>query len=95
MKMKVWALMIFFLFPILGCHAFEGMQEVKEKANNGGKRILENVNGYIQRAEIATRGLEKACFSYFKAKFQKGRSNQLDRGMQAQKPEGDKGLERK
>ena len=85
--------MIFFLSPILGCHAIEGMQEVKGKANKEGKRILENIDGYVQKVEIGARGVERACFSYFKARFQKGISNQLDRGTGAQMQEEDKGFE--
>jgi hypothetical protein len=93
--MKVWILLIFFLSPILGCQAVEGMQEAKEKANSEGKRILENIDGYVQRAEIDARRVEKACFSYFKARFQKGTSNQRDRGMGSQRPEENNGFERK
>lgn len=91
--MKVWILMIFFLSPILGCHAIEGMQEVTEKANNEGKRILQNMDKYVQKVEIGARGVERACFSYFKARFQKGISKQLDRDTGAQMQGENKGSE--
>ena len=87
--------MIFFLSPISGCHVIEGMQEAEEKANNEGKRILENIDGYVQKVEIVARGVERSCFSYFKARFQKGTSTQLDRGTGAQMQEEDKGFGRK
>jgi hypothetical protein len=93
--MKVWILMIFFLSAILGCHAVEGLQEVKEKANNEGKRILENIDGYVQKVEIGARRVERACFSYFKSRFQKGIINQRDRGTGAQMQQEDNGVERK
>jgi hypothetical protein len=93
--MKVGILLIFFLSAILGCHPVEGLQEVKEKANSEGKRILENIDGYVQKVEIGARRVERACFSYFKAKFQKGISNQADRGTGARMQEEDKGSERK
>jgi len=86
--------MIFLLSSTLGCHAIEGLQELREKANNKGKRILENIDGYVQKAEVGTREVERACFSYLKARFQKGISDQSDGDRGTRMQEEDKGFER-
>jgi hypothetical protein len=84
--MKAWVLMIFLFSLILGCHAVEGLQELREKANSEGRRILENADAYVQKAEMIIRGAERACFSYFQARLQKGidnQSNGVTRGQDA------------
>jgi len=80
-----WPLMIFLLSFILGCHPIKGMQEAREKTNKEGRVILENIDGYAQKVEIAAQRSERACFNFMRELFHKSRSSQTESGMEAQK----------
>jgi hypothetical protein len=94
-KMNGWTLMIFLLAFTLSGNLIKGMQEVREKVNKEGKLILENIDGYAQKAEIAAEKSERACFSLMRELFQKTRSRETESDMWAQKEQVKKGRERK
>lgn len=87
------AFMIFLLSLILGCNPIQGMQKAREKANKEGRMILENIDAYAQKAEIAARRSERACFSFMRELFQQSRSSGTESGMGAQKEHKDRGRE--
>ncbi len=72
--------MIFLLPFILGCNPIKGVREAREKANKEGRMILENIDGYVQKAEIAAQRTERACFGFLEELFQKGRSSEAESG---------------
>ena len=73
--------MIFLLPFIFGCNPIKGIQEAREKTNREGRMILENIDGYAQRAEIAAQKSERACCSFMKELFQKSRSSETESDM--------------
>jgi len=92
-KMNWCPLMIFLLSFILGCNPTKGLQEVREKANKEGRIILESIDRYAQKAEMAARRSERACFSFMRELFQKSRSGGTERGRGAQREQVDRGRE--
>jgi hypothetical protein len=92
-KMNWCPLMIFLLSFILGCNPTKGLQEVREKANKEGRIILENIDGYAQKAEMAARRSERACFSFMRELFQRSRSGETERGKGAQREQVERGRE--
>jgi len=62
--------MILLLSFILGCNS-KGMQEAMEKSNKEGRMILQKIDGYAQKAEMATQRAERTCFSFLRELFQK------------------------
>lgn len=93
-KMNGWLLMIFLLAFTLSGNLIKGMQEVREKVNQEGKMILENIDGYAQKAEMAAQRSERACFNFMRELFQKGRSSKPESVTEAQKEQVNKGRER-
>ena len=92
-KMNLCLLMILLLSFISGCNPTKGLQEVREKANQEGRVILENIDGYAQKAETAARRSERACFSLMRELFQRSRSGETESGMGAQRKQADRGRE--
>jgi len=84
-RMKRWFLLIFLLSFIFVWHPIKGMQEAKEKANREGRMILENIDGYAQKAEMAAQRSERACFNFMRELLQKGRSGEIERSTESQK----------
>ncbi len=80
-KRKGWILLLSLLLSfILGCNSFEGMQGVRERADQEGKRVLEKIDGYAQQAENATLKAERACFSHLVKIFPKSSQGDGGRG---------------
>ena len=87
--------MIFLLPFIFGCNPIKGIQEAREKTNREGRMILENIDGYAQKAEMAAQRSERACFNFMREIFQKSRSSKPESVTEAQKEQVNKGRERK
>ena len=84
-KRKGWILLLSLLSFILSCNPVEGMKEMRERADQEGKRVLEKIDGYAQKAEIAAQRAERAGFSYLIKILPKSISSQPDGGRRAQK----------
>jgi len=70
-KINKWPRMIFFLSFLLGCNPTKGTHEARQKVNKEVKMILESLDGYAQKAEVAARRAERACFRFMREFFQK------------------------